>query len=87
MGAFSARTHCKYLPLEATYIQEVMRLNKLTQEISLVCRDHLLEEKWLIAPSLRVGHQWLDNVALNGRPVVEREGENVEEYGPGTGRT
>ena len=55
-----------------------MRLNKLAHEISLVCRDHLLEEKWLIAPSLRVGHQWLDNVALNGRPVVNARAKTLK---------
>lgn len=36
----------------------------------MVCRDHLLTEKWLVAPSLRVGHQWLEAVVLGGQPVV-----------------
>lgn len=45
-------------------------MNTLTQHLCRVCQDHLLQEKWLIAPSLRVGHQWLDNVALKGQPVL-----------------
>ena len=35
-------------------------MNTLASELATVCRDHLLSEKWLIAPSRRVGHQWLD---------------------------
>ncbi len=30
----------------------------------------MLDETWLIAPSRRVGIQWLDAVAMSGRPVV-----------------
>lgn len=35
-----------------------------------ICRDHLLAGKWLIAPSLRVGHQWVEQVARSGQPAV-----------------
>jgi len=35
-----------------------------------LCREHPLEEKWLIAPSLRVGHQWLDIVTRGGQAAV-----------------
>ncbi|MFP6576852.1 MAG: PD-(D/E)XK nuclease family protein [Pirellulaceae bacterium] len=45
-------------------------MNRITQSISTVCRDQLLAEKWLLAPSLRVGYQWLDRVARAGQPVV-----------------
>ncbi|MBI4603250.1 MAG: PD-(D/E)XK nuclease family protein [Planctomycetes bacterium] len=34
------------------------------------CRERLLEEKWLLAPSRRVGAQWLDQVARAGQPAV-----------------
>jgi RecB family exonuclease len=34
------------------------------------CGAHLLREKWLLAPSYRVGQQWLDAVARAGQPVV-----------------
>ena len=30
----------------------------------------MFEEKWLVTPSLRVGHQWLDTVTLAGGPVL-----------------
>ncbi len=35
-----------------------------------LCRKEPVREKWLIAPSLRIGHQWLDIVALQGQPVL-----------------
>jgi ATP-dependent helicase/nuclease subunit B len=45
-------------------------LNTFTSALTNVCRGDPLREKWLIAPSLRVGHQWLDTVAMNGCPVL-----------------
>lgn len=55
MGRKTAQTHLE---------------NRLTRELAAVCRAKLLEEKWLIAPSLRVGYQWLERVAACGTPVV-----------------
>lgn len=40
------------------------------QELAEAVRSRLLEEKWLLTPSLRVGPQWLDAMALCGQPVV-----------------
>ncbi len=37
-------------------------LNSLTTALRDVCRERVLEEKWLLAPSRRVGFQWLDSV-------------------------
>ena len=45
-------------------------MNVLIRELSKVCRDHLLDEKWVLAPSLRAGHEWLVAVARAGQPVV-----------------
>lgn len=45
-------------------------LNTFAQDLERVCRELLLEEKWIVAPSLRVGHQWLDTLTLNNVPVV-----------------
>ena len=45
-------------------------LNRLTTALRDICRDRVLEEKWLLAPSLRVGFQWLDSVARSGQPVL-----------------
>ena len=47
-----------------------MSVNVLTREISKVCRDHLLVEKWVLAPSLRAGHEWLVAVTRSGQPVI-----------------
>jgi ATP-dependent helicase/nuclease subunit B len=47
-----------------------MPVNVLIMELSKVCADHFLGEKWILAPSLRAGHQWLLAVARGGQPVV-----------------
>jgi ATP-dependent helicase/nuclease subunit B len=44
--------------------------NLLARELGTICREHVLEEKLLLAPSLRTGYQWLDAVALAGQPVL-----------------
>jgi len=59
-----------YFQRRQTKTNGALLLNRLTQDLSQICQDYLFEEKWLIAPSLRVGHQWLDNVALNGGPIL-----------------
>jgi PD-(D/E)XK nuclease superfamily len=45
-------------------------INRLAESISELCTAHLYEEKWLLAPSLRAGFQWLDTVTRSGRPVI-----------------
>jgi ATP-dependent helicase/nuclease subunit B len=45
-------------------------VNVLIRELSNACRDRLLDEKWIVAPSLRAGHQWLLTVARAGQPVI-----------------
>jgi hypothetical protein len=45
-------------------------VNRLTKSLADVCTHNLLAEKWLIAPSRRVGHQWLEAVTRSGTPVV-----------------
>jgi len=50
--------------------KQTSAMNHLTQALAQVCRDELIREKWLVAPSLRVGHQWLDSVALGGQAVL-----------------
>ena len=45
-------------------------MNRFVNSLVSVCQDHLLEEKWLIAPSLRIGHQWVELAARQGRGVL-----------------
>jgi hypothetical protein len=45
-------------------------MNTVTQVIATMCRNRLFEEKWLIAPFLRVGHQWVDAVVRSGHRVL-----------------
>lgn len=47
-----------------------MGMNRLALEIGRACCEHLLEEKWLVAPSRRVGAQWIDAVSRGGRAVA-----------------
>jgi len=47
-----------------------VELNAFTHALARLVRRHLLDEKWLLAPSLRVGFQWLDAVTRAGQPVV-----------------
>ena len=44
--------------------------NALIDALACICREHVLDEKWLIAPSRRVAHQWLERVTRAGAPVV-----------------
>ena len=44
--------------------------NRFISNLGRICGEHLLAEKWLVAPSLRVGHQWVEQVARSGRPAV-----------------
>ncbi|MBI2192621.1 MAG: PD-(D/E)XK nuclease family protein [Planctomycetes bacterium] len=45
-------------------------MTRLTEQLGLICREHLLEEKWVVAPSLRAGRQWIESVARAGTPVL-----------------
>lgn len=45
-------------------------LNSLARSIARFNRDHPLSEKWLLAPSLRVGYQWLDTVTAGEQAAV-----------------
>ena len=45
-------------------------MNTFIENLAAACREHRIREKWLIAPSLRVGHQWLDQVTRAGEAVL-----------------
>jgi PD-(D/E)XK nuclease superfamily len=45
-------------------------LNKLTSNLAEICKGRVFQEKWLIAPTLRVGFQWIDQITRSGVPVV-----------------
>ncbi len=52
-------------------------MNPIIHQLTRICKENLLSEKWLIVSSLRVGHQWLDQVARNGQPVVNMRLQTV----------
>ena len=41
-----------------------------TRTLGAVCAANLLETKWLLIPSQRVGHQWIETLVRNGQPAV-----------------
>lgn len=45
-------------------------MNTLLSDLSHICVENVLREKWLMAPSLRVGHQWVDSLTRHGTPVM-----------------
>ena len=45
-------------------------MNKETTNLNDVCTANLLHTKWLLAPSHRVGHQWVENLVRRGQSAV-----------------
>jgi ATP-dependent helicase/nuclease subunit B len=45
-------------------------MNELLKRIADFCAGHVLAEKWLICPSRRVGHQWLETLVRQGQGLV-----------------
>lgn len=41
-----------------------------TASLSNICAANVLQTKWLVAPSYRVGHQWVESVVRNGQSIV-----------------
>ena len=39
-------------------------------DLADACRQHRIREKWLVAPSRRIGQQWLDRLAFADVPVL-----------------
>jgi PD-(D/E)XK nuclease superfamily len=54
------------------------RLNRLGSSIRDLCLSRPLSEKWIIAPSRRVGYQWLDAVARSGCAVLNARVNTLE---------
>jgi ATP-dependent helicase/DNAse subunit B len=44
--------------------------NTFIQNLALICAEHPVAEKWLLAPNRRVGNQWVEQVARAGQPAV-----------------
>ena len=45
-------------------------MNRLHESLYIVCKQRVFDEKILLAPSLRIGHQWLDGVSMGGGTPV-----------------
>ncbi|MDX9755179.1 MAG: PD-(D/E)XK nuclease family protein [bacterium] len=46
------------------------QINQLISALTHICQDTFLDEKWLLAPTRRIGMQWIDQICANGQPVV-----------------
>jgi ATP-dependent helicase/nuclease subunit B len=60
-----------------------MTVNRLIRELSKIYRERSLDERrmlaptWVLAPSIRAGHEWLVAVARAGQPVVNAHVKTV----------
>ncbi len=45
-------------------------MNLFNTELANICKNYRINEKWLLAPSLRIGFQWLDNITRTGQTVL-----------------
>ena len=54
-----------------------MSLNKFIAGLSLIFSERLLTPKLLVAPSMRVGQQWLDAAARAGAPVINARAKTL----------
>ncbi len=54
--------------------------NRLTEDLERLCAERALDEKWLLAPTIRVGVQWLDSVARSGQPVLNFRVNTVKRF-------
>jgi len=45
-------------------------MNELCRHLAEICCERLLDEKWLVTPSRRVGYQWLETVSRSGTSCV-----------------
>lgn len=43
---------------------------KPAPSLSAVCAANVVQTKWLLAPSYRVGHQWIETLVRNGQSIV-----------------
>src|SRR5262245_11412748 len=44
--------------------------SRLVEALVQVCRQRLLDEKWLLGPSLRIGRQWAEQAARSGGQAI-----------------
>ena len=56
---------------------------QLIARLAAVCREHLLREKILVAPSLAIGHQIADAIAHSGTPWVNLRVETIRTLADG----
>ncbi|MFH0958901.1 MAG: PD-(D/E)XK nuclease family protein [Pseudomonadota bacterium] len=54
-------------------VQAKRNMCLLTNELGKILRDYRINSKWLLAPSLRIGFQWLDTITRAGQPIISVE--------------
>ena len=53
-------------------------MNCLNTELGEICQDYWINAKWLLAPSLRIGFQWLNTVTRTGQPLLNVRVKTVD---------
>jgi RecB family exonuclease len=54
--------------------------NLIIKDLKQLCAGRPLDEKWLLAPTVRVGTQWLDSVAWSGQPVLNARVRTIKRF-------
>ncbi len=52
-------------------------MNRFIARLAARCREQLLTEKWIVAPSRRAGYQWLETVTRAGEPALNAHVQTV----------
>jgi ATP-dependent helicase/nuclease subunit B len=47
------------------------------ETLASICKAHLVDCKWLLAPSHRIAHQWIEGLVRDGQPVVNLRSTTV----------
>ncbi len=55
-------------------------LNQLATDLRTACAAHPTAEKWLLAPSRRLGQQWAEAVTRAGQPVLNLHLESFQSF-------
>jgi len=63
-----ARTPAPAAPTASPLAAPATETSRLIEEFVRICREHPLEEKVLVAPSLAIGHTLVERLAREGHP-------------------
>ena len=69
-GNFGPRPRTAQRSKSGKHPSGLTRPSRFCESLAQWCSEKPIQEKWLIAPSLRIGHQWLETITMLGQPVL-----------------